>query len=78
MIELPAWLFFILQCLCAGIAIIVTLKLIVKKEKTVWYVEIDRISKYWLNRVKRDISESSIDTIPDEIILKINHDKKKK
>ena len=71
MVNIPIWLYFTLLCLCSGTAVYIYRRWNARKRKQRWYVEIDRLSRYWCGKLKDEIKDCIVPEIPDTITLVI-------
>lgn len=74
MLNLPIWLYFLSLIMFSLASAFITILIERKIKIDKWVMEIDRVSKYWLGRVKETMKKHPSLVRPDEIVIKIKSD----
>lgn len=70
-VNCPIWLYLLSFILCSVSSIIIAICIERKRKVEKWIFEIDRFSKYWLEKVKEGIKKDPSLFRPNEITIKV-------
>jgi hypothetical protein len=76
-INIPIWFYIFVLILDAALSAIITRRWLIKRERVEWTVRIDRVSKYWMRKLKEGIEECDPSDLPDSIKIIVESENNK-
>ena len=76
-VDIPIWFYILVLILDAALSVIIYRLWSVKQDRVEWIVRIDRVSNYWMRKIKEGIEECDPSDLPDSIKIIVESENNK-